>query len=467
VGEVDAKRRVRGAFNPCLKAPLTRRASHADLSHKGRGINEGNPMNNHSLALSRNRFWILLMPWLVWGISSLFVTYQMLLQTAPSVMLTDLQSAFSVNKFGVSLLSSCFFYTYLLLQIPSGMLVDRVHPRYCLTFCLLGIVISTLLFAWAPTLAMAKTSRILQGVFSAPSVVPALYLAAIWFPAKRFALVAGLTEMIGMSGAALGQVLLAPSVDQYGWRGTLVGCALLGLALALLTYTLVRENPDDAEKKKQQAKNKTSFLRDLLVVISYPQAWINGLFSGLLFSIAAAFGSLWCIPYLMQVYSVSLDLAAGASGMLLFGVAFGAPVLGWISDRIGLRRLPMLISTAMVFILMMAVLYIPNIPITLMFILLFALGFFSSAYALPFAVMRDIMPEHVRGTAMGYTNLMCILIGAPVLQPLIGWILNTELTMSPAHQALDYQYALSVLPISLFIGLILAFFIKETHCGKK
>jgi MFS family permease len=409
--------------------------------------------------------WALLLPWAVWLVSSLFVTFQMLLQTSPSVMIADLQQAFQVDTLGVSLLSSSFFYTYMLFQIPSGMLIDRVQPRYCLMACLVGIAAMSMVFASATSLHMAKLSRILQGMFSAPSVVPALYLAASWFPARRFALLAGLTEMVGMLGAAAGQAFLAPCVSSMGWRHTTIACAFLGLALAVLTWAIVRDKPVQ-EKANDSIKQKTHFLRDLQTVISYPQAWINGICCGLLFAIAAAFGSFWCIPYLMHTYPISLNLAAAASSMTLFGVALGAPVLGAVSDKMGLRKLPILVSTGLVLALMLIILYVPVVKLPLMFILLFLLGFFSSAYALPFAVMRDIVPENVRGTAMGYTNLMCILIGAPVLQPLIGWLLKLQL-LHTANQALAYERALTVIPICLAIAFALAFFIKETYCGIK
>jgi MFS family permease len=401
-------------------------------------------------------------PWLVWGMSSLFVTFQMLLQTSPSVMINDLEQAFSINAFGVSLLSSSFFYTYVLLQIPAGMLIDRIQPRYCLTFCLLGIAVTCVVFASTHSLEVARSSRILQGVFSAPSVVPALFLAATWFPSQRFALLAGLTEMIGMLGSAIGQASLAPCSSYLGWRPTLLICALLGLVMAILTWTIVRnKSNDNTADSTHPAKGR--ILQDLLTVISYPQAWINGIFAGLLFSISAAFGAFWCIPFLMRVYSVSLNVAAAASSMTLFGVALGAPALGWVSDRLGLRRLPMILSAGVVLSLMLIILYVPMLPLGVMFVLLFALGFFSSAYAIPFAVMRDIMPSHVRGTAMGYTNMMCILIGSPILQPLIGWILNQQ--SSPATQQIAaYQQALMILPICLGVGFVLAFCIKETYC---
>jgi hypothetical protein len=61
---------------------------------------------------------------------------------------------------------------------------------------------------------------------------------------------------------------------------------------------------------------------------------------------------------------------------------------------------------------------------------------------------------------------MCILIGAPILQPLIGWLLNADLNKNIADSA-AYQHALGVLPLSLLIGLVLAFCVKETYCGRK
>ena len=228
---------------------------------------------------------------------------------------------------------------------------------------------------------------------------------------------------------------------------------------------IIRDKPEtQTSVSADEVPHETHIFRSLLIVISCPQAWINGLFAGVLFSISAAFGAFWCIPYLMKIYGFSLNAAAAASSMVLFGVAFGAPVLGGISDRIGLRKLPMLISTVAVLILMLIVMYVPNLNLILLFFLLFALGFFSAAYALPYAVVREIMPNHVRGTAMGYTNMMCILIGAPVLQPMIGWILDKEL-LQTTDVALAYKHALIVLPVSLAIGLVLAFFVKETHCG--
>lgn len=340
-------------------------------------------------------------------------------------------------------------------------MIDRVSPRYCLTFCLLGISLTCFLFACSHTLVLAKTFRFFQGAFSAPSVIPALFIAATWFPSQRFALLAGLTEMIGMSGSALGVAILAPINGSIGWRSTLLCCAGLGILMAILTWVIVRDKNETPVQSIKMAK--ISLWQSLLIVIRYPQAWINGFYAGILFAIPAAFASFWSIPFLQMIYGINLNTAAAASSMTLFGAAIGAPIVGWVSDKLSLRRLPMIISAAVALGLMLVIIYVPNVPLTLMFFLLFTLGLFSSAYSIPYAVMRDIVPAEVRGTAMGYTNFMCILIGAPLLQPAIGFFLKWQSVINGEA----YRVALSVLPVCLIVGLGLAFLVKETFCGNE
>lgn len=67
-------------------------------------IDESLALNSHAKVTNR------LLPWLIWGISSLFVTFQLLLQTSPSVMIADLEKAFTIDTLGVSLLSTSFFF---------------------------------------------------------------------------------------------------------------------------------------------------------------------------------------------------------------------------------------------------------------------------------------------------------------------------------------------------------------------
>ncbi len=66
------------------------------------------------------------------------------------------------------------------------------------------------------TAASAETTRILMGLGAAPTVVCAMTLAAQWFPARLFPLLAALTEVAGMTGAAVGQERWASSSNARG-----------------------------------------------------------------------------------------------------------------------------------------------------------------------------------------------------------------------------------------------------------
>ena len=384
-----------------------------------------------------------------WVISSLLVLFQVSLQTSTSVMIHDLEKAFSVDLLGVSLLASSYFYTYLFLQIPAGMIIDRYGVRVTLAGGLFLAAFSCFIFAKSHMVSTAIASRIILGIAAAPGVVAALYLTARCFPARYFALIAGLMECLGMLGGVVGESVMARFVTHYGWRETLFGCAIFAFTLSCLAAFLVR----DPVRITTAVENNS--WQNLLCVIRLPQAWVNGLVTGCIFAILASFAGLWCVPYLMHHYHVSLHQAADGSSLIFIGAALGAPFLGWLSDHLCIRKTLMIIFSGLMLFIMLIILYI-HLSFAWINFYLLLLGFTSGVYVLPFAVMRDITPHHVKGTAMGYTNMMCIIIGAPLLTPMVGWIL----TLQPNQ----YRTSLVVFPISLLFALILSFFVRETYC---
>lgn len=396
--------------------------------------------------------------WLSWSIAAIFVLYLFLLQASTSVMVPDLMQSFDIDAAGVGLLSSSYFYTYIILQMPAGCIVERLGARSVLTVSMLGCAVAGWWFAHAHQLYFAEISRVLMGVFTASGVVGALYLAVNWFVPARFALLVGLTEMLGMLGGAVGQNILALGVTHYGWRQTMLLCSLLGLVLALFAVSVIRNRPVQQIKAKQVIKNKhTSMLNEFWQVLKLPQAWVNGVFSGLVFAVLTGFAALWSVPYLMALYKVNLSTAAGASSMVFWGAAFGGPFTGWLSAHLGKRCLLMFGGTLAALVICLIVFYCPNIPLFMMFFLLLLLGFFCSTYVLPFAIVAAIVPAPLRCTAMGFTNMMCIVFGAPLMQPLIGWLLKIQHT--PSIHA--YQLAFAVLPMGLLGALLCVIFIRE------
>lgn len=401
--------------------------------------------------------------WFSWGIAAAFVLYQFLLQASTSVMVPQLENAFKIDVASVGFLSASFFYPYVFLQMPAGCLVDKFGARRILCGSIIGCSLACVLFAFAPNVWIAELSRLIMGITTASAVVSALYLAVNWFPIERFALLAGLTEMLGMLGGALGQNILAYGVNHIGWRGTLIFCGIAGIILAVLAIALVFDHPPE---KPQLAHSERSMLNEFWQVLRLPQVWLSGTFGGLVFALITGFAALWSVPYLTKLYGISLTTAAAASSMVFWGAALGGPVAGWITGYFATRRRVMQIGTLLVLLLSLIIFYCPRVPLSAMFGALFGLGFFSGVYVLMFSVVCDVVPANLRGTAMGFTNMMCILLGAPILQPLIGWLLKLQLTLSytggSENFTVDnYRIAFTVFPVGLLLALVCLFYVRD------
>jgi sugar phosphate permease len=398
---------------------------------------------------------------LSWSISALFVLYLFLLQASTSVMVPQLSNAFHIDAEGVGILSASFFYSYIFLQMPAGSVVDRFGARKILIFSLAGCVLACYLFATTHHIHVAQFSRILMGVMTSSGIVCALFLATNWFSPARFTLLVGLTEMLGMLGGAVGQDVLSYSVSHWGWRETLLICALAGLVIGILALLFVRDFPNNKTRKSPQ----NSLFNEMWQVVRLPKIWINGLYGGLVFAIITGFAGLWSVPYLMKLYHADLSLASEASSMVFWGAAIGNPVMGWLSEKLKMRWHLMFAGTSLAAATLFFIFYVNSIPLPLMFFLLFSLGFFCAVYGLIFAVARDMIPSSCSGAAMGFTNMMCILIGAPIFQPLIGWILKRQEgdTLQMGIRYLtphNYEVAFIILPLGLLLALISLIFIR-------
>src|SRR5580704_2936671 len=86
-------------------------------------------------------------PWIIWVIAASFFFYKYLIQVSPSVMTDDLMEAFKVHGAGLGNLSAFYFYAYLAMQIPVGIMLDRYSPRLLTTAAIFICSISTFIFS--------------------------------------------------------------------------------------------------------------------------------------------------------------------------------------------------------------------------------------------------------------------------------------------------------------------------------
>ena len=418
-----------------------------------------------------------LFPWCVWGLGALFGLYTFLIQGSPSVMIPQLIKIYKVDVVKMGVLTSSFFYTYILMQIPAGILVDLWGPRRVIKISFLSCSFAVGLFACSNAFWVGQTSRMLMGLFASPAIICALCLASRWFRPALFTLLATLTEFLALSGGVIGESGAAYSVVKLGWRQTMISIAFLGIFLTFLSLFFVYDYPN-SEKSPRIGKTLRTLLsetkQNLKSVLKIGQIWIIGLYCGLAFALFPAFAALWSIPYFSLRYQVSTDISAYLASSLFLGACLGNLAIGWISIRYPRHKPLMLTGSILSLLLLLCILYIPHISFSAMFMMMLTLGFCSSTYILCFDAANHYVSEKQRGTAMGVTNMFSIIFGAPLLQPLIGYLLKYQSKTGKiglkSYHLEDYHSAFIPLFISIIFALITLFFIKEkennTNCKK-
>lgn len=410
------------------------------------------------------------MPYIAFLLASSFLFFEMALQISPSVMVGELMHDIHLNAASLGLMASVYYYSYTIMQIPAGLLFDHLSSRKLIAISVMLCVFGAIFFSMAHTPYIAAIGRFLIGFGSAFAFISVLFVASLWFPAKHFALLAGIAQLLAALGAIGGEGPLAVVVEHLGWRNTMFSISAIGVILAVLIWLLVRE-PDHSAKANSIERLQPKIWRNLSSIMSNSQTWIIALYSFAVWAPIVAFAALWGVPFISTYYGVGREVAASACSMIWLGVGIGSVFIGWWSDKLGKRKLPLLICTALGLMITTCLLYGPHLNLQLMYSMLFLLGVSSAGQALSFAVVKDNNHASVTGTAVGFNN-MAVVAGGALFQPLVGILLQYHsqgvmVNNTPVYSLADYRYALVVLPFCYLAGLGCWLFMRETYCKNK
>src|SRR3954467_208637 len=183
--------------------------------------------------------------WSIWIVAATFYLAAFYLRTSPAVMTTELMRDFGIGASQLGQFSAFYFYAYIAMQIPTGVLVDSWGARRLLIGGSLAAAAGTFLFETTSSYALAPTGRAIVGGAPAVGWVVTLKLATHWFARERFAMLSGLGLMMGNVGALFAQVPLRLLVEQFGWRAGAFGSGALVLAVGAAAWAFVSDDPAD------------------------------------------------------------------------------------------------------------------------------------------------------------------------------------------------------------------------------
>ena len=374
--------------------------------------------------------------------------------------------ALSATAFGA--MASMYFYAYMATQLPVGLLVDSLGPRLTIS---LGMFIAggaSILFAFAPSPLWLFVARFLVGVGVASVFISIMKIQSQWFRNREFATVSGAATLVGNIGGILSQGPLALLVSVISWRAGFGGIGALTLLLALLCFIVIRNKPQDMGfpplNEREIARSSlapegfsiAAGLRGVLFVKGMaPTAFFYFCNQGGLFALTGA----WSIPWLSEVYEISIKEASSYSVFLILGMMLGGVITGWISDRMGSRKIPMLVGslihTALWALLIMGT---GAPPIQWVKTIFFFLGMTNTVFVLAWSVAREITSEKYTGLAIGAINTAGFLSIA-LATSAIGWMLDISSALTPAAA---FQRAF-ILPLALAgLSFLSAIFVPET-----
>ena len=410
--------------------------------------------------------------WSVWGLGALLYLIAFYLRVAPAVITDQLMVEFAISGAALGNLSAFYFYSYVAMQIPTGMMADRWGPRRLLTAGAGVAALGTALFAFAPTIFWASMGRLLIGASVAVAFVSMLKLASHWFAPKQYALASGMALLMGVVGGVVAGVPLRFLVETFGWRPVMGVSAALTALLCVATWLRVRDDPAERGYASHfqgvhGAHGSGSLLRGLVDVLSYRNIWILTAvpigFSGAVLT----FAGLWGVPYLRQVHGLDPKAAAAITSILLISWALGGPMLGSWSERMGKRKPLYLIASGVALLGWVAIVFLP-LPLWALVLLLIPTGFASGNIIIGFAWAKESVPLRLVGTASGFCN-MGPLLGGMLLQPAVGWMLDRRWDGTLAagvrlYDAAAYQAGFALLVAAMVVAGIVLTFARESHC---
>lgn len=328
----------------------------------------------------------------------------------------------------IGYLSSAYFWAYTAMQIPSGLLADRIGPRRAgAIFMSIAAAGSLLTFA-ADSFAAVVAGKIMIAVGMAVVYIPLMKLVSVWFPARDFAVLSGIVIAVGNVGAIAASGPLALLADAIGWRDVFLVLGAVTLTLAALCALVVRDSPGGEIDKRE----RVPVLRGLRLVFSGGRRfWNCALAYFLVYGTIMTFQGTWAVKYFDSVYGFALSAAwmvtAIGVGKIASTVAVGAMVSRGILRS---KRRTMMFGTgcfAVVWVIIYAFAgdigaYWFWFSVSLLF------GFFGGFMSLSFAQVKEWYPISVAGTAVAGMNVF-LFLGASVSTAISGAIVGTAYTL--------------------------------------
>ncbi len=396
--------------------------------------------------------------WRTWGLLAITFILSLFQRGAMGVISVPLSQDLSASASQIGSLASITFYTYAIMQIPAGILLDYMGYKKASVIGLFTTAIGSCLLGIAPNLALAYLARFLVGVGTSFLFIAALRAQTIWFAPKDFTKASGYLAFMGNVGGLLSTFPLAMMMGAMGWRLSMISMALLSVLVGLLVLLFTKTSPTDYGLEplgKVHIAKKLPFKTTLTALLKLPALWRNFFCLFSLVGVTTALSGVWGIQYIETVYQVSSETSSFLISFILFGLIVGSLGVNHVvhffnSDFVKLQRLAcLLMMSSILYLLMLGQLMPSLIGLT---IGLFIMGFTAIFHIVSFTDIMHHCEGHLLGMGTSVVNAGEF-IGSSVISLVIGFTLDlTSQTSGHVYTTSQFNFAFIIFFVVACIG---------------
>lgn len=447
------------------------------------------------------------LPWIVWGTAALLYAVAIINRSSLSALGPAAQEHFGIDATTLATFPMIQLIVYAGLQIPVGVLLDRIGVTTMLLGGSVLMVLGQIVMATVHNVELAILARVLVGAGDACTFISVMRLLPEWFAVRQLPVVSQLTGLIGQAGQLISVAPLALFVNLAGWTSGFLGLAAVGGIAIILGALVIRDRPGDGTfverlfgRSGKTTRNARSLAgeqatgafqmpppsTELIQIVGERQPrrekslWVRARrllrIPGVRLAYWMHFTSpfalnvfllLWGTPFLVGGVGLSQPAAGGLLSLTVLSSMFAGLVLGPISSRFLERRVwvyfGIVLAIAMTWI---AVLVWPGTPPTwLLILLLVVMPLGGPASMIAFEVLRSHTPRSFTGFATGLVNTAGFTASLIVIL-LIGLVLDVQGAGSPEDYSLSaFRVAFAVQIPFWALGIVMIL-VEQRRTGR-
>ena len=378
-----------------------------------------------------------------------------------AVIAPELMRTLAITSEAMGVITGAYFLAFGIMQIPTGMLLDRFGPRRTMSGLFVMAAAGSAVFAMAEGVVGLTAGRALIGVGCAAGLMGLLVTISRWYPPERFARLSSMVYVVGGAGVLFATTPLAAAADTIGWRGAFWVMAVVTLGFAAMIFSMVRDAPpgQDVESARETFGEMLGGVR---AASANRQLWHVCAIQFVNYGTILAIVGLWAGPYLNDVHG--LQGVVRGNVLFVINLAMLAGVLGYgvLERRLRSRKRAIAGGSVASAVVLVVLAVWPDIGLWPAIGLLVAFTLTSAHIILNHAHARALLPDHLVGRGLTLQNV-AVFFGVATMQSATGFIVGRFTEVGEAAPDVAYRSVFGFLALMIVISLLLYLPVRDVE----